>query len=71
VLRDWPGEAVFPPQPQVSQTRAVFERRKAHGGSVRELVLQGVGHGPLIERADEVARVLVAHLTAAASPAPG
>src|ERR671939_330114 len=53
----WPGEAVFPPQPQVSQTRAVFERRRAHGGQVREVVLPGVGHGPPIERPAEVARL--------------
>jgi pimeloyl-ACP methyl ester carboxylesterase len=70
VVPDWPGEAVFPPQPQVSQTRAVFERRKARG-TVRELVLRGVGHGPLIERADEVARALLDHITAAVSAAPG
>src|SRR5919201_5140275 len=50
VVQDWPGEAVFPPQPQVGQTRAVFERRRTHGGEVREWVLPGVGHGPLIER---------------------
>jgi pimeloyl-ACP methyl ester carboxylesterase len=64
VVPNWPGEAVFPPQPQVAQTRAVFERRRAHGGHVQELVLRGVGHGPLIERADEVAHALVDHAAA-------
>ena len=64
VVHDWPGEAVFPSQPQVGQTRAVFERRRTRGGEVRESVLPGVGHGPLIERADEVARALVAHTAA-------
>src|SRR5216683_6278823 len=24
----WPGESVFPPQPQVTQTRQVFDRRR-------------------------------------------
>jgi pimeloyl-ACP methyl ester carboxylesterase len=57
----WPGEAIFPPQPQIAQTRAVFEHRQAHGGSVREVVLPGVGHGPLIERAEQVATALVEH----------
>jgi pimeloyl-ACP methyl ester carboxylesterase len=66
----WPGEAVFPPQPQVSQTRAVFERRRTHGGAVREVVLPGVGHGPLIERPDEVARLLVAHVEARSASSP-
>src|SRR5262249_20172843 len=51
----WPGEAVFPSQPMIAQTRAVFERREAHGGTLREVVLPGVGHGPLIERPTEVA----------------
>ena len=71
VVPGWPGEAVFPPQPQVSQTRAVFERRKARGGILRELVLHAVGHGPLIERADEVARALLDHATAATLAGPG
>jgi hypothetical protein len=31
------------------------------------MVLRGVGHGPLIERADEVARALVDHVTTATS----
>jgi pimeloyl-ACP methyl ester carboxylesterase len=58
----WPGADVFPSQPQVSQTRAVFERRRAQGGVVREVVLPEVGHAPLIERPDEVARLLLEHI---------
>ena len=60
----WPGEEVFPPQPQVAQTRAVFSRREARA-PVREVVLTGVGHGPLVERPAEVARLLVEHIDAA------
>ncbi len=52
----WPGDSVFPSQPMIAQIRAVFERRKTHGGSVEEVVLEGVGHGPLIERAPTVAQ---------------
>jgi pimeloyl-ACP methyl ester carboxylesterase len=59
----WPGEDAFPPQPQVSQTRAVFDRRRARG-SVREVVLKECGHGPLVERGPEVARLLVEHIDA-------
>jgi pimeloyl-ACP methyl ester carboxylesterase len=58
----WPGEDVFPPQPQLAQIREVFERRRGHGGhggEVREVVLEGVGHGPLIERANTVASLIV------------
>lgn len=44
----WPGAEVIPPQPMVSQTRAVLERYAANGGSVREVVLPG-GHGCHLE----------------------
>ena len=60
----WPGVDVFPPQPQVSQTRAVFDRRRTHNGVVTEIVLHEVGHGPLIERPDEVARLMLEHIEA-------
>src|SRR6266852_113375 len=63
----WPGADVFPPQPQVSQTRAVFDRRRAHGGIVREVVLHEFGHGPLIERPDEVAKLMLEHIASARS----
>jgi pimeloyl-ACP methyl ester carboxylesterase len=54
----WPGEEVFPSQPQVSQTRAVLERYAAAGGHYREVVLEGCGHGPVIERPAEVADLI-------------
>ncbi len=60
----WPGMDVFPPQPAVTQTRAVFERRKDRS-SVREVVLEQCGHGPVIERAPEVAGLIVEHIDAA------
>jgi pimeloyl-ACP methyl ester carboxylesterase len=60
----WPGIDVFPPQPAVSQTRAVFERRKDRA-LVREVVLEQCGHGPVVERASEVARLMVDHIDAA------
>lgn len=60
----WPGAEVFPPQPMIAQTRAVFERRRPRG-VVREVVLHGVGHGPVIEAATDVAHLLVEHIDAA------
>ena len=55
----WPGEDVCPPQPMLQQIRAVLDRyRKASGAEVREVVLEGVGHGPLIERSDRVADLI-------------
>jgi len=63
----WPGADIFPPQPMVTQTRAVFERRRAHAGIVREVVLHEVGHGPLIERPAEVAQLMLEHIDASSS----
>jgi pimeloyl-ACP methyl ester carboxylesterase len=57
----WPGEDVLPPQPMIAQLRTMFERRRARGGIVREVVLNRVAHGPLIERPDEVARLIRQH----------
>jgi pimeloyl-ACP methyl ester carboxylesterase len=49
----WPGLEACPPQPMVGQTRAVLERYAAAGGSFTEVVLDGCGHSPHIERPDE------------------
>ena len=49
----WPGEEVFPPQPMVSQMRAVLDRYQANGGKYTELVMAGTAHGPHIEKPAE------------------
>ncbi len=49
----WPGVEVYPPQPMVSQTRAVLERYAAQGGSFEEHVIQDTAHGPHIEKPAE------------------
>jgi pimeloyl-ACP methyl ester carboxylesterase len=59
----WPGEDVFPPQPMVTQTRAVLDRYAASGGRYREVLLPGVGHSPHVERPQEFAVALLEHLT--------
>jgi len=46
----WPGPEACPPQPMVGQTRAVLERYAAAGGTFTEVVLDGCGHSPHIER---------------------
>ncbi|MCB9437098.1 MAG: alpha/beta fold hydrolase [Anaerolineales bacterium] len=45
----WPGEAVFPPQPMVDQTRAVLDKYKANGGDYQEIIFEGCGHSPQAE----------------------
>src|SRR5207253_425869 len=61
----WPGENVFPSQPMIAQTRRVLTQRQGRGGRVREIVLPGVAHGPLIERPAEVANLIREHIEAA------
>ena len=63
----WPGAEVFPPQPMVTQTRAVLDRYAAAGGSYRELVLADVGHSPHVERPQEFVVALLEHLGVPAS----
>ncbi|WNV76583.1 alpha/beta fold hydrolase [Geodermatophilus sp. DSM 44513] len=61
----WPGPEVCPPQPMVTQTRALLDCYAAGGGSYRELVLPGVGHSPHVERPQEFVVALLEHLDAA------
>ena len=49
----WPGADVYPPQPMVSQMRAVLDRYQANGGLYEELVIAECGHSPLIEHPEE------------------
>ncbi len=58
----WPGEQVCPPQPMVTQTRAVLDRYAATGGAYREVVFPDVGHSPHIERPQEFVVALLEHL---------
>jgi len=61
----WPGAEVYPPQPMVSQTRAVLEKYKANGGSYTEVVVADAGHSPHIEKPAEFMAALTAHLNSA------
>jgi hypothetical protein len=44
----------------------MLDRYRAGGGSAEEVVLDGCGHGPLIERSAEVRDRLLAHIQGAA-----
>ena len=55
----WPGDDACPPQPMLQQIRKVLDRyQAASNADVREVVLEGVAHGPVIERSDRVAELL-------------
>lgn len=61
----WPGADVYPPQPMKSQMRAVLERYRTNGGEAREVVLQGCGHSPHIEKQEEMLRLFTEFVDAA------
>jgi len=49
----WPGKEIYPPQPMVSQLRAVLDRYRENGGRYHEEVLADCGHSPHLEKASE------------------
>jgi pimeloyl-ACP methyl ester carboxylesterase len=55
----WPGAEVFPPQPMVSQMRAVLDAYEARGGHYREEVIPDCGHTPHVEKPEEFRRLLI------------
>lgn len=67
LVPDWPGVATYPPQPMVSQTRAVLDQYQANGGKYEEHVLPGCGHSPHLERPAEFARLVTAFVSDLAS----
>jgi pimeloyl-ACP methyl ester carboxylesterase len=62
VVPDWPGEGVYPPQPMVSQIRALLDEYAAGGGGYREEVFADCGHTPHIEKPDAFRDVLIEFL---------
>jgi pimeloyl-ACP methyl ester carboxylesterase len=62
VIPGWPGADVAPPQPMVTQTRAVLDRYAANGGVYREVALPDAGHAPHLDEGDAFDRELAAHI---------
>ncbi len=58
----WPGDEIYPPQPMVSQTRAVLEGYEAAGGQFEEHVIPDTAHGAPIEKPAEVNAIFHAFL---------
>lgn len=73
VIPGWPGADVAPAQEMVSQTRDVLDAYRTAGGEVTEVVLEGVGHSPHLERPAEFRRALlevIGYIGRPADPAP-
>jgi pimeloyl-ACP methyl ester carboxylesterase len=63
VLPGWPGEEEYPPQPMVSQTRAMLERAEQLGGKFVEVVFPGCGHSPFLEQPEHFRRVFTSFVS--------
>ena len=61
----WPGEQTWPPQPMVTQTRAVLNGYAVAGGRYREAVIEDAGHGPHLDQPERFLAELTEHLAAA------
>ncbi len=61
-VEGWPGRRVYPPQPMVSQTRAVLDAYRRSDGRYREAVIPNCGHTPHVEKPEEFRRRLFAFL---------
>lgn len=62
VVPGWPGAEVYPPQPMVSQMRALLDAYSQAGGRYDEQVLSACGHSPHLERPAEFSRLVAEFL---------
>lgn len=62
LLPGYPGPEVFPPQPMVSQTRAVLEQYQQNGGSFQELVMEDCAHASHLEQPEKFTKELLRFL---------
>lgn len=69
LLPRWPGETICPPQPMVSQMRALLRGFVANGGSAREEVLPNCGHSPHLEQPEAFQALLRSFLRDRPTPA--
>jgi len=62
LIPGYPGTDVFPPQPMLDQIRATLDRYADAGGTYEEIVMDGCGHVPYIDKPEEFDEVLQAFL---------
>ncbi|MGQ0839712.1 alpha/beta fold hydrolase [Actinokineospora sp.] len=58
----WPGDETSPPQPMITQTRAVLDRYAESGGTYDEVVIADASHSPHLETPAEFAAAFHAML---------
>ena len=62
MIPGWPGEQAYPPQPMVSQTRAMLDAYALNGGRYREEAIEDCGHTPHVEKPDAFQKALFGFL---------
>jgi pimeloyl-ACP methyl ester carboxylesterase len=62
IVPGWPGDEVAPPQPMISQTRAVLDTYAANGGRYTEVVFEACGHSPHLEQPENFVAALLDHV---------
>lgn len=58
----WPGNETHPPQPMVTQMRALLDEYKKNGGSYTEIIFEDCGHSPHIEHEQKFKEALFAFI---------
>lgn len=62
LIPNFPGADIYPPQPMVSQIRHMLDAYSAAGGVYEEVVIDGAGHMPFLERPEEFNAAFHNHL---------
>ena len=62
VVPGWTGLDAFPPQPMVSQTRAVLEVYQENGGKYQEVVFENSAHAPFLEEQERFLELFLGHI---------
>ena len=62
VIPNYPGAEVYPPQPMVAQIRHMLDAYAAVGGTCEEVVIDGAGHMPFLERPKDFNEAFHDHL---------
>jgi pimeloyl-ACP methyl ester carboxylesterase len=65
LIPGWPGNETHPPQPMVTQMRALLEAYQKNGGSYTEVVLADCGHSPHIEQEQKFKELIFDFITKA------